>query len=55
MEIGAGVVVVVAVAYGLGFAILSTREWSEEARRRYTLGGALLIAVLAIVLLAIPW
>lgn len=55
MDIGAIVVVVVAVAYGLGFAVLPTQKWSEEARRRYSIGGALLIAVLAVVLLAIPW
>ena len=53
MEIGAVIVAVVAVAYGLGFAILPTRRWSEEARRRYTLGGALLIGVLALVVFAI--
>lgn len=55
MDIGAIIVVVVAVLYGIGFAVLPISRWSEQRRRIYTLGGAALIAVLVIVLIAVPW
>lgn len=55
MDIGVIILVVVAMAYGIGFAVLPTQRWTEQQRRTYTLGGALLIAVLAVVIFAIPW
>lgn len=47
-------VVIVAVVYGMGFALFSVGEWDPRARRAYTMGGALLIVVLAILAFAIP-
>lgn len=47
-------VMIIAVVYGMGFALFSVGEWSPRARRAYTLGGALLIVVLAILVFAIP-
>lgn len=52
---GAVVVAVVAVAYGVGFAVLPTHDWPREHRARYTRGGAGLVGLLALALVVIPW
>lgn len=54
MGFASAVVVIVAVVYGMGFALFSVGEWNPRARRAYTLGGALLIVVLAILTFAVP-
>ena len=55
IQTGAVVVAVVAVVYGLGFAILPMRDWGESARSWYTLGGSGIIGVLALALIIVPW
>ncbi|WP_157074485.1 hypothetical protein [Janibacter corallicola] len=55
MGFATAAVVIVAVVYGVGFALFPVGEWSPGARRAYTLGGALLIAVLVILVFAVPW
>ena len=47
----AGILIaVVAVIYGIGFVVLPMSTWDARTRKMYALGGALLIAVLALVL-----
>ncbi|WP_068325074.1 hypothetical protein [Janibacter terrae] len=55
IELGAVIVGVVAVAYGLGFAVVPDDGWSPSARSRYVLGGAGLVALLFFVLVVVPW
>ena len=37
------------------FAVLPMQDWPRQRRSSYTLGGAGLIALLAIVLVLVPW
>lgn len=54
---GAGITGLVAVAYGLGFAVLpQLREGGDDAfKRSYTLIGAAIVLLCAIVLIIVPW
>lgn len=52
---GAIIVALVAMGYGMGFAVLPLQDWSRDRRSRYTLGGAGLVALLALALIIIPW
>lgn len=55
IQTGGTVVAVVAVIYGIGFALLPMRDWSDQARSWYTLGGAGLVGLLFLALVVIPW
>lgn len=55
VETGLAVVAAVAIIYGIGFAVLPMREWSDKARSAYTLGGAGLVGLLFLVLVVVPW
>lgn len=55
VEAGAMIVAAVAVAYGLGFAVLPRLDWTGHQRSRYTLGGAGLVGLLFLALVVIPW
>lgn len=57
MSIGTGAMVVgvLAMAYGLGFAVLPMDRWRAATRSRYTMWGAGLIGLLAFVLVVVPW
>lgn len=52
---GAIVVAVVAMAYGMGFAVLPMQDWPRDRRSLYALGGAGLVGLLALALVVIPW
>lgn len=55
IDTGAMIVAVVAVIYGIGFAVLPMQHWPQARRSRYTLWGSGLIGLLALVLVVIPW
>lgn len=55
IQTGATIVGVVAIVYGIGFAILPMRDWSDTARSWYTLGGAGLVGLLFVALVIVPW
>ncbi len=55
VQTGATVVGVVAMIYGIGFAVLPMKEWSDQARSWFTLGGAGLVGLLLLVLVITPW
>lgn len=55
IQTGGTIVAVVAVIYGIGFALLPMRDWSDQARSWYTLGGAGLVGLLFLALVIIPW
>ncbi|MCW4602791.1 hypothetical protein ACWDHH_05235 [Janibacter hoylei] len=57
MSVTTGIVIVavMAIAYGMGFAVLPMQDWPRQRRSSYTQGGAGLIALLAIVLVLVPW
>ncbi len=55
VQMGAAVVGAVAMIYGVGFAVLPMRDWSDQTRGRYTLGGAGLVGLLLITLVITPW
>ncbi|MEK4243621.1 hypothetical protein ACRTEC_12200 [Janibacter indicus] len=55
VQTGAMVVGAVAVIYGIGFAVLPMRRWSESSRTRYTMGGAALVALVFVALVVVPW
>lgn len=53
-QTGVILVAVVAVIYGIGFAVLPMSSWDEQTRTRYARWGSALIAVLAIAFIVIP-
>lgn len=55
VQVGAAVVAAVAFVYGVGFAVLPMRDWSDRARSRYLLGGAAVVGLLAVALIFTPW
>ena len=55
IETGGIIVAVVAAIYGIGFAILPMREWSDRARSRYSMWGSGLIALIFFALVLVPW
>lgn len=55
VQTGAAVVGAVAVAYGLGYALLPLHQWNEAGRSWYTRGGAGLVALLLFALVLTPW
>lgn len=55
IQTGAAVVAAVAFVYGVGFAVLPMRDWSDQARSRYTLGGAGIAGLLLLALVITPW
>lgn len=55
IQTGGTIVAVVAVIFGIGFALLPMRDWSDQARSWYTLGGAGLVGLLFLALVVIPW
>ena len=57
MSVTTGLVVVgvLAMVYGMGFAVLPMHHWPQERRSGYTMWGAGLIGLLALALVVIPW